>query len=136
MDRAERPTGRVSSPARWARPTARASISPDVNDPGLRNVTFDELVETYTEAIDGLVEGGVDLLLVETIFDTLNAKAALFAIDQYFERTARAADHRVRHDHRRLGAHAVGPDAPKRSGTRCATCGRSPIGLNCALGAR
>src|SRR4051812_33754609 len=67
-------------------PTNRtASISPDVNDPGFRNVTFDELVETYTEAIDGLVKGGAVLLLVETIFDTLNAKAALFAIDQYFD---------------------------------------------------
>src|SRR5664279_5630375 len=67
-------------------PTSRtATISPDVNDPGFRNVSYDELVATYTEAIDGLVEGGVDLLLLETIFDTLNAKAALFAIDQYFE---------------------------------------------------
>ena len=67
-------------------PTNRtATISPDVNDPGFRNVSYDELVAAYTEAIDGLVEGGVDLLLVETIFDTLNAKAALFAIDQYFE---------------------------------------------------
>lgn len=62
-----------------------ASISPDVNDPGARNVTFDELVSTYYQQTKGLVEGGVDLLLVETIFDTLNAKAALFAIDQYFE---------------------------------------------------
>ncbi len=67
-------------------PTNRtASISPDVNDPGFRNVTFDELVAAYTEAVDGLVEGGADLLLLETIFDTLNAKAALFAIDAYFE---------------------------------------------------
>jgi 5-methyltetrahydrofolate--homocysteine methyltransferase len=68
-------------------PTTRtASISPDVNDPGARNITFDELVASYTEAIRGLLDGGVNLLLVETIFDTLNAKAALFAIDQYFER--------------------------------------------------
>ncbi|CAG0124012.1 partial 5-methyltetrahydrofolate--homocysteine methyltransferase, partial [Rhodocyclaceae bacterium] len=67
-------------------PTGRtASISPDVNDPGARNVTFDELVESYTEAVHGLLDGGADLLMVETIFDTLNAKAALFAIDQYFE---------------------------------------------------
>jgi 5-methyltetrahydrofolate--homocysteine methyltransferase len=61
-----------------------ASISPDVNDPAARNVTFDQLVTAYYEQIDALVEGGVDLLLVETIFDTLNCKAALFAIDQYF----------------------------------------------------
>ena len=67
-------------------PTSRTcSISPDVNDPGYRNVTFDELVETYTEAIDGLVTGGADFLMVETIFDTLNAKAAVFAIHQYFD---------------------------------------------------
>ena len=67
-------------------PTNRTcSISPDVNNPGFRNVTYIELVEAYTEVIRGLVDGGSDLLLVETIFDTLNAKAALFAIDQYFD---------------------------------------------------
>jgi 5-methyltetrahydrofolate--homocysteine methyltransferase len=68
-------------------PTNRtASISPDVNDPGARNVTFDELVATYGEATDGLIDGGADILLVETVFDTLNAKAALFAIEDCFER--------------------------------------------------
>ena len=67
-------------------PTSRtASISPDVNDPGFRNVTFDQLRIAYLEAIDGLVQGGVDILMVETIFDTLNAKAALFAIAEYFD---------------------------------------------------
>jgi 5-methyltetrahydrofolate--homocysteine methyltransferase len=64
-------------------PTNRTlSLSPDVNDPGYRAVTFDELVEAYTEQVRGLMDGGADVLLVETIFDTLNAKAALFAIDQ------------------------------------------------------
>src|SRR6185503_14724939 len=68
-------------------PTNRtASISPDVNDPGARNVHFDELAQAYGEAIDGLIDGGADLLLVETVFDTLNAKAALYAIDDAFER--------------------------------------------------
>ena len=62
-----------------------ASMSPDVNDPGFRAITFDELVISYTEQIKGLVDGGVDILLLETIFDTLNAKAALFAIDTYME---------------------------------------------------
>ncbi len=62
-----------------------ASISPDVNDPGFRAVTFDELVAAYGEAVEGLLEGGVDLLLVETVFDTLNAKAALVAIEQAFQ---------------------------------------------------
>jgi 5-methyltetrahydrofolate--homocysteine methyltransferase len=67
-------------------PTNRtASISPDVNNPGFRNVSYDELVEAYLESISGLVDGGADFLLVETIFDTLNAKAALFAIESYFD---------------------------------------------------
>ena len=65
-----------------------ASISPDVNDPGARNVTFEELRAAYYEQIEALVEGGSDLLLLETIFDTLNAKAALFAIDEYFENSS------------------------------------------------
>jgi 5-methyltetrahydrofolate--homocysteine methyltransferase len=64
-----------------------ASISPDVNDPGARNVDFEQLRAAYCEQVEGLVEGGADLLLIETIFDTLNAKAALFAIDEYFERS-------------------------------------------------
>ncbi len=62
-----------------------ASISPDVNDPAARNVTFEQLRAAYYEQVQALVEGGADVLLVETIFDTLNAKAALFAIDEYFE---------------------------------------------------
>jgi len=62
-----------------------ASISPDVNDPGARNVNFEQLRAAYYEQTQALVEGGADVLLVETIFDTLNAKAALFAIDEYFE---------------------------------------------------
>ncbi len=67
-------------------PTSRTcSISPDVNNPGYRNVTFDLLVENYTEATRGLIEGGADLILIETIFDTLNAKAAIFAVQQVFE---------------------------------------------------
>ena len=67
-------------------PTNRtASLSPDVNNPGFRNIHFDELVAAYTEATQSLVEGGVDILLVETIFDTLNAKAALFAIQRFFD---------------------------------------------------
>jgi 5-methyltetrahydrofolate--homocysteine methyltransferase len=64
-----------------------ASISPDVNDPGARNITFEELRAAYYEQVEALVEGGADVLLVETIFDTLNAKAALFAIDEYFEKS-------------------------------------------------
>ena len=69
-------------------PTNRtASISPDVNRPGFRNISFVELADAYTTSIRGLVEGGVDILLLETIFDTLNAKAAIFAIETFFEKT-------------------------------------------------
>ena len=67
-------------------PTNRtASMSPDVNDPGYRAITFDQLVKAYEDQVKGLLDGGVDLLLIETIFDTLNAKAAMFAVDKYFE---------------------------------------------------
>jgi 5-methyltetrahydrofolate--homocysteine methyltransferase len=68
-------------------PTNRtASLSPDVNDPGMRNITFDQLVQAYDQAARGLIEGGADLLLIETVFDTLNAKAAIYAVLSIFER--------------------------------------------------
>jgi len=68
-------------------PTNRTcSLSPDVNDPGFRNIDFDSLVESYSEAAEALIKGGVDIMLVETIFDTLNAKAALFALDEVYEK--------------------------------------------------
>ncbi len=71
-------------------PTSRtASLSPDVNDPGARNVSFDQLVSDYLEAARGLTAGGADILLVETVFDTLNAKAALFAIEKFFDEAGR-----------------------------------------------
>lgn len=67
-------------------PTNRtASLSPDVNDPGFRAVTFDDLRQSYSEQVRGLIDGGVDILLVETVFDTLNAKAALFAIEEVYD---------------------------------------------------
>ncbi|MBS0557390.1 MAG: homocysteine S-methyltransferase family protein [Proteobacteria bacterium] len=117
-------------------PTSRtASISPDVNNPGFRNVSFDELAKAYVEAATALVAGGADLLMVETVFDTLNAKAALFAIEQAFD--------------------AIGARVPVTiSGTITDLSGRTlsgqtaeafyyslrhtrplSIGLNCALGA-
>lgn len=72
-------------------PTSRtASISPDVNDPGMRNVTFNQLVDNYVEATISLMEGDVDLIMLETIFDTLNAKAAAFAVDVAFEQIGRS----------------------------------------------
>ncbi len=117
-------------------PTGRtASISPDVNDPGARNVTFDQLVESYAEAIRGLLDGGADILMVETIFDTLNAKAALFAIERHFEQ------HKVRVP---IMISGTITDASGRtlSGQTTEAFWNSlshskplSIGLNCALGA-
>ena len=112
-----------------------ASISPDVNDPGARNTHFEELRQAYYEQTQALVEGGSDLLLVETIFDTLNAKAALFAIDEYFE-----------HSGERLPLIISGTvtDASGRilSGQTVSAFWHSvrharplAVGLNCALGA-
>ena len=72
-------------------PTNRtASISPDVNDPGKRNVTFDELVDAYSESTEALIEGGVDFIMLETIFDTLNAKAAAYAVESVFEKLGKS----------------------------------------------
>ena len=84
--------GRVCFVAGALGPTSKtASLSPDVQNPGFRAITFDQLVRAYYEQTRGLVEGGVDTLLLETVFDSLNSKAALFAIDQYFDETG----HRV-----------------------------------------
>lgn len=84
-DEAEAADGRPRFVAGVLGPTSRsASISPDVNDPGFRNVKYEELVENYTQALDGLVKGGTDIVLIETVFDTLNAKAAVYAVKQYF----------------------------------------------------
>ncbi|MEL0091609.1 MAG: methionine synthase [Pseudomonadales bacterium] len=118
-------------------PTTRsASISPDVNDPGFRNVTFDQLVQDYTLAIDGLVKGGSDLLLIETIFDVLNAKAAIYAALSYFEQTT----HRLP-----IMISGTITDASGRllSGQTVGAFWNSirhaeplSVGFNCALGAR
>jgi 5-methyltetrahydrofolate--homocysteine methyltransferase len=117
-------------------PTPRtASISPDVNDPGARNVDFEQLRAAYHEQVEALLEGGVDLLLVETIFDTLNAKAALFAIDEVFAQTGQRVP---------LVISGTVTDASGRilSGQTVAAFWHSvrhaqplAIGLNCALGA-
>ena len=118
-------------------PTNRTcSISPDVNKPGFRNISFMELAESYAHAVRGLVEGGVDMLLVETIFDTLNAKAALYAIDEFFEQ------HNIRLP---LMISGTITDASGRTltGQTCEAFWHSvrhaepvSIGLNCALGAK
>jgi 5-methyltetrahydrofolate--homocysteine methyltransferase len=118
-------------------PTNRtASISPEVNDPGARNVSFDELVDAYREAAAGLIDGGADLLMVETIFDTLNAKAALFAIDEVLQQ-------RGCHVPIMISGTITDRSGRTLSGQTVAAFWNSmahakplTIGLNCALGAK
>ena len=90
ISRKARTAARVSSPARSGRPTAPLRSRPTSPIPGFRAVTFDELRSAYAEQVEGLLEGGADLLLIETIFDTLNAKAAIAAIADVTEARARA----------------------------------------------
>ncbi|MEP6998770.1 MAG: homocysteine S-methyltransferase family protein [Betaproteobacteria bacterium] len=117
-------------------PTNRtATISPDVNDPGFRNVSFDELVAAYGEAIDGLAEGGVDLLLVETVFDTLNAKAALFAIDQSFERLGRRLPIIVSGTITDASGRTLSGQTTEAFWNSVRHARPLAVGLNCALGA-
>jgi 5-methyltetrahydrofolate--homocysteine methyltransferase len=118
-------------------PTNRsASISPDVNDPGYRAVTFDDLVEAYTEQVDGLVQGGVDLLLIETIFDTLNAKAAIYAIDKYMEAKGLAMPVMISGTITDQSGRTLGGQTTEAFWISMAHCKNlASIGLNCALGA-
>jgi 5-methyltetrahydrofolate--homocysteine methyltransferase len=117
-------------------PTTRtASISPDVNDPGFRNINFDELVESYTEAIRGLLDGGADILMVETIFDTLNAKAALFAIDQYFEQHNVRVPIMISGTITDASGRTLSGQTTEAFWNSLAHAKPLSIGLNCALGA-
>ena len=113
-----------------------ASLSPDVNDPGFRGVTFDELVEAYTEQIHGLVEGGVDLLLVETVFDTLNAKAALFAIHAYFDDHALDLPIMVSGTITDASGRTLSGQTTEAFWTSVMHGDLFSVGLNCALGAK
>ncbi len=118
-------------------PTNRtASLSPDVNDPGFRNVRFDDLVATYGEAIRGLVDGGADLLLVETIFDTLNAKAALFAIDAYFESVGFRVPVMISGTITDASGRTLSGQTTEAFWNSVAHARPLIIGLNCALGAK
>ncbi len=118
-------------------PTNRtASISPDVNDPGYRNTSFDELVESYTESLRGLVDGGVDLFLVETIFDTLNAKAALFAIDQFLEQVGRHIPVMISGTITDASGRTLSGQTPEAFWNSVRHAKPITIGLNCALGAK
>lgn len=118
-------------------PTNRtASISPDVNDPGFRNVTFDELRLAYGEAARGLIEGGADILLVETIFDTLNAKAALFAIDEVFEELGRKLPVMISGTITDMSGRTLSGQTPEAFWISIQHAQPFSIGLNCALGAK
>ncbi|MDR0480772.1 MAG: methionine synthase, partial [Gallionellaceae bacterium] len=117
-------------------PTGRtASISPDVNDPGARNVTFDELVESYAEAVSGLLDGGADMLMVETIFDTLNAKAALFAIERHFEQHAMRVPVMISGTITDASGRTLSGQTTEAFCNSLTHARPLSIGLNCALGA-
>ncbi len=116
-------------------PTNRtASISPDVNNPGSRNVTFQQLVETYTEATHGLVDGGADILLIETIFDTLNAKAAIFAIEKYFEETGKILPVMISGTITDASGRTLSGQTTEAFYNSLRHVNPISIGLNCALG--
>lgn len=118
-------------------PTNRtASISPDVNDPGYRAVTFDDLRIAYGEAVRGLVDGGADLILIETVFDTLNAKAALFAADEVFEEKGFSLPVMVSGTITDLSGRTLSGQTPTAFWYSVRHAGLFSIGLNCALGAK
>ncbi len=118
-------------------PTSRtASISPDVNDPGFRNTSFDELSANYREAADGLIDGGADTLMVETIFDTLNAKAALFAIEEVFEAHGARLPVMISGTITDASGRTLSGQTAEAFLTSLAHSRPLSIGLNCALGAR
>jgi 5-methyltetrahydrofolate--homocysteine methyltransferase len=112
-----------------------ASISPDVNDPGARNTSFEELRAAYDEQIEALVEGGVDVLLVETVFDTLNAKAALFAIDAFFERTGRRLPIMISGTVTDASGRILSGQTVEAFWNSIRHARPITVGLNCALGA-
>jgi len=117
-------------------PTNRtASISPDVNDPGFRNIGFDELVAAYLESTHGLIEGGVDLLLVETVFDTLNAKAALFAIDELCEELGRRLPVIVSGTITDMSGRTLSGQTTEAFWNSIRHARPFAVGLNCSLGA-
>lgn len=118
-------------------PTNRTlSISPNVNDPGFRAITFDELVESYTEQVRGLVDGGSDLLLIETIFDTLNAKAALFAIQNYCEKINKVMPVMVSGTITDASGRTLSGQTTEAFLNSVSHVKLLSVGLNCALGAK
>ncbi|MBZ0252042.1 MAG: methionine synthase, partial [Candidatus Methylomirabilis sp.] len=118
-------------------PTNRtASISPDVNDPGARNVTFAELVAAYSEAVRGLLDGGADVLMVETIFDTLNAKAALYAIQDHFDRAGVRVPIMISATITDRSGRTLSGQTVEAFWNSVSHVRPFSVGLNCALGAK
>ena len=118
-------------------PTNRsASISPDVNNPGFRNVTFDDLVAAYGEAVNGLIDGGADLILFETIFDTLNAKAGVVAAEEVFAARGERLPLMISGTITDLSGRTLSGQTPAAFWYSLRHARPFSIGLNCALGAR
>ena len=118
-------------------PTNRTcSISPDVNNPGFRNIHFDELMEAYYEAIHGLVEGGADILLIETVFDTLNAKTAIFAAHKYFDDHAISMPIMISGTITDSSGRTLSGQTVEAFWNSVSHANPISIGLNCALGAK
>ncbi|MDO9243295.1 MAG: methionine synthase, partial [Rhodocyclaceae bacterium] len=118
-------------------PTSRTcSLSPDVNDPGFRNISFDALVADYLEAIRGLVDGGADILLVETIFDTLNAKAALCAIESFFDQAGRRWPIMISGTITDASGRTLSGQTAEAFWNSLRNARPLSFGLNCALGAK
>ena len=111
------------------------SLSPDVNNPGFRAVTFDEVAAAYTEQIKGLVDGGVDILLIETIFDTLNAKAAIYAIKNYFRETGKELPVMISGTITDASGRTLSGQTLEAFYISVMHANPLSIGLNCALGA-
>ena len=117
-------------------PTSKtASISPDVNDPACRNISFDQLVAAYDEALDGLIAGGADMLLIETVFDTLNAKAAIFAIESRFEREGQRLPVMISGTITDQSGRTLSGQTPEAFWNSVRHARPIAVGLNCALGA-
>jgi 5-methyltetrahydrofolate--homocysteine methyltransferase len=134
---AEKQDGRRRFVAGALGPTNRtASISPDVSNPGFRAVSFDDLRLAYAEAVRGLIEGGADLLLLETIFDTLNAKAAVFAMEEVFAETGTRLPVMISGTITDLSGRTLSGQTPEAFWHSLRHAKPFSIGLNCALGAR
>jgi 5-methyltetrahydrofolate--homocysteine methyltransferase len=113
-----------------------ASLSPDVNDPGYRGISFDELVTAYKEQVKGLLDGGADLLLVETVFDTLNAKAALYAINEYLDENKLDVPVMVSGTITDASGRTLSGQTTEAFWNSVSHAGLLSVGLNCALGAK